>query len=116
MAGVNVLNVIEQTRLPDWAIIGMLLCIVAIMIFLFELFTESNAKRMTVCGIGLACTLALLFSFWCAGKTIFSEEIVQYECTIDSNVSFVELQEKYTVIEQRGDIWVLEEKTNGKVD
>ena len=34
----------------------------------------------------------------------------QYECLIDKSVSMEDVYEKYTVIERRGDIWVLEDK------
>ena len=34
----------------------------------------------------------------------------RYECTIDKSVSFLELTEKYDVVEQYGDIYVLEDK------
>lgn len=116
MDGVIVLNVVERTRLPDWAIIGILLCIFAMAVFFIELLTGNTTKIMNICGIGLACGLFLTLVFWAVGKGITPDRWMQYECTIDKNVSFVELYEKYDVIEQRGDIWVLEEKTDGKVD
>lgn len=34
----------------------------------------------------------------------------QYECLIDKSVGMEDVYEKYTVIERRGDIWVLEDK------
>ena len=34
----------------------------------------------------------------------------RYEATIDDSVSFLDLQERYNVIEQNGRIWVLEDK------
>lgn len=34
----------------------------------------------------------------------------QYECLIDKSVSMEDVYEKYTVIERRGDIRVLEDK------
>ena len=116
MDGVIVLNVVERTRLPDWALICILLCVFAMAVFFIELLTGDTQKKINISGIGFACTLILIFIFLVVGQTVASKRIMQYECTIDSNVSFVELCEKYDVIEQRGDIWVLEEKTNGEVD
>lgn len=115
MDGVIVLNVIERTRLPDWAIICIVLCAFAMAVFLVEMLAGSTIKKINIGGIGftLAVVLILIF-FWLGIFT--SNKIAQYECTIDSDVSFVELCEKYDVIEQRGDIWVLEEKTNGEAD
>ena len=116
MAGVNVLNVVEQIRLPDWAITCILLCMFAMAVFFIGLLTGNTAKITNICGIGFVCTLVLTFVFLWLGRTFVPNRITQYECTIDKDVSFVELHEKYNVIEQRGDIWVLEEKTNGEVD
>ena len=112
MDGVTVLNVIEKTRLPDWATIGIVLCLFAMVAFLLVFLAGDSIKKINICGTGLCCTLVLAFIFFFIG-TYTSDTMLRYECTIDSNVSFVELYEKYNVIEQRGDIWVLEEKTSG---
>lgn len=116
MDGVIVLNAIERTRLPDWILIGISLCAFVMGCFFIELLTGDTTKRTNIGGIGFACTLVLIFIFLVIGKTVAPKRIMQYECTIDNKASFVELYEKYDVIEQRGDIWVLEEKTNGEVD
>ena len=34
----------------------------------------------------------------------------QYECLIDSSVSLEDVYEQYTIVERRGEIWVLEDK------
>jgi hypothetical protein len=34
----------------------------------------------------------------------------RYECTIDETVSMKDVYERFEIIEQRGDIWVLEDK------
>lgn len=112
MDGVTVLNVIEKTRLPDWAIIGVVLCLFTMVVFFIAFVDGDTIKKVNIGGTGLCCTLVLAFIFFLVG--LFTSDIIpRYECTIDSNVSFVELYEKYNVIEQRGDIWVLEEKTSG---
>ena len=36
----------------------------------------------------------------------------QYEVTISDKVSFVELNEKYRIIEQRGEIYIIQERNN----
>lgn len=112
MDGVTVLNVIEKTRLPDWAIIGVVLCLFALMVFFIEFSTAKTIRKIDICGAGLCCTMVLAFIIFLVGL-FTSNTISRYECTIDSNVSFVELYEKYDVIEQRGDIWILEGKTSG---
>lgn len=111
MDGVTVLNVIEKTQLPDWAIASIVLCTFAMIGFLFAFLAGDSIKKINICGTGLCCTMILIFIFFLIG-TYTSDTMLRYECTIDSNVSFVELYEKYNVIEQRGDIWVLEEKVS----
>lgn len=34
----------------------------------------------------------------------------KYECTIDESVSIQDIYDRYEVVEQRGEIWVLEDK------
>lgn len=36
--------------------------------------------------------------------------LTRYECLIDESVSMTDVYERYKIIEQRGDIWVLEDK------
>lgn len=116
MAGVNVLNIVERTRLPDIMVITLFLFLLGVAIFFINLLTTDKVKMTNFCGIALTCCMVGALLSWIIGKTVIPNRVAQYECTIDSNVSFVELYEKYDVIEQRGDIWVLEEKANGTVD
>lgn len=39
-----------------------------------------------------------------------STDRCRYEVTLDESVSITDIYEKYDVVEQRGDIWVLEDK------
>lgn len=63
------------------------------------------------CAIG--CLVLFLSAVACAA---LSDEVVvptgkyQYEVLIDDEASFIEITEKYIVIEQRGEIFVVEEK------
>ena len=68
MDGVIVLNVVERTRLPDWAIIGILLCMFAMAVFLNKLLTKNTIKIMNICWIGFVCTLVLIFVSCGQGK------------------------------------------------
>ena len=38
----------------------------------------------------------------------------KYEATIDENVPFIEVYEKYDVVKQKGNIWVLKDKEKNK--
>lgn len=36
----------------------------------------------------------------------------RYECLIDGTTPFIEVAENYNIVEQRGDLWVLEDKVD----
>ena len=116
MDGVTILNTIERTRLPDIMVITCFLFLFGTAIFFINLLASDKVKTIDFCGIALTCCMVGALLSWIIGKTVIPNRITQYECTIDKDVSFVEVYEKYNVIEQRGDIWVLEEKVDGKVN
>mgnify|MGYP004677767575 CR=1 FL=1 len=56
---------------------------------------------------------AVLIMVLVADVVIYDKEPTgryQYECTIDDSISFNSVMKYYTIIEQHGDIWVLEDK------
>lgn len=116
MDGVTVLNIVERTRLPDIMVITCFLFLFGTAIFFINLLASTKVKAIDFSAIALTCCMVGALVSWIIGKTVIPNRVAQYECVIDKNVSFVELYEKYDVIEQRGDIWVLEEKVDGKVD
>ena len=114
----TVLNVVELTKTAPaikWIAAGCILSILSS--FIIGISTAGKGKRgdtITTCSFVL-----LIISFFgaviCAA---LSDEIVvsngkyQYEIIIDDNTSFTEVTEKYDIIEQRGEIFVVEEREN----
>ena len=112
LEGITVLNQTEITILTDmtaWIVIG-----IAIVIFVVYF------------GIGRICymeakyiPLAIIISFG-VGMLLFTwlkpyiidtnSNRYRYECLIDESVSMTEVHERYEIVEQRGDIWVLEDR------
>ena len=63
------------------------------------------------------CRIAAVIFFIACITTFFIGAIFEkpsgryrYECLIDDTVPYTEIYDKYDVIEQRGSIWVLEDK------
>lgn len=117
MDGVTILNTFTVSDCSSLAmIIGIISGIISAIFFYFMI--DSYGGTDTIC-YGIVCVIALIGAMFILfmSQNHWRVNVRQrHECILDSNVSFVELYEKYDVVEQRGDIWVLEEKTDGKVD
>lgn len=111
MEGVTILNQLEIMKEPGWWLWAVLGCGIALVIGMFTLLT--NDYRSDIVGLlasvaailGLFGMLVLIWGDWTepTGK-------YEYEAIIDDTVVFTELYEKYEVVEQRGEIWVLKDK------
>ena len=109
--GITVLN---QTEIyigiiPGWVylalVIGCIIC--AIMALIFD---SNHWTKCTISSGVLAVICILVFFVLIIWLPVKSSGRYKYECTIDKSVSMTEVYEKYKVVEQRGDIWVLEDK------
>lgn len=105
--GITVLNKIAVTGLPAWTLVLVFIIFVAGLIVFFVSMILDWPVWVTM----FSLIVSLLTIVICA---IFSGIIktgeYQYECIIDDSVSYNEIVENYNIIEQRGDIWVLEDK------
>ena len=109
MEGVQILNKIEVT---EFGVCNILLLIafifftvisIALMIIVDEIYLTIIFGVLTVV-FTIACGVSMAISFDSSGKHY------RYECLIDESISLNDLYEKYEIVEQRGEIWVLEEK------
>lgn len=111
MDGITILNTIIVDDYARWVLPTVLaLGIVCICTFLLMLNTSGGTD--TIClGIVSLLSLIVVFIIVVVSKSHWRiNERNQYECIIDDSVSINEVYENYSVIERRGDIWVLEEK------
>lgn len=116
MDGVTILNTVEVARAPDWAVICFFLFAFFGAVFFILFLTSNTVKTINLCGIMFTCFFVIALVSWFIGRIGFPDRTIQYECVVEDSVSIVELYEKYDVVERRGDIWVLEEKTDGEID
>ena len=103
MEGIQILNVIERTDMTPMGIcfgIAMFVFWLAIMIFL----ASDKYKAVIVCFVLMLVCGAVMFHPSMEVKTKL------YEAIINDTVSFAELNDNYNIVEQRGSIFVLEEK------
>lgn len=103
MEGVEILNIIYIQQMHPMEIIGFMLLIFGGFLFIIALGCEER-NAMIVFLIMTFIGMILLF---------YTEELepkIQYEVTVDESVSYKKLTDKYNIIEQRGEIFVLEEK------
>ena len=120
MDGVTILNEIEVVQVVNDAfnytaafialIITVLICAVA-GFFIGRLDCEEvgGAVMGVLIGLVLSIFTGALFGI-ILGYPPVTESTMRYEVTIDDSVSLTEFYEHYNVIEQRGEIFVVEEK------
>lgn len=109
----TVLNVIELTKTaPVMNTIFLSSVVLVILSFIGIINTPASKEKL-----GVACAtvlfIALISTIVCGAiKDNFTvpNGKVRYEVLINDDTSFTEVIEKYEIIEQRGEIFVLEEK------
>lgn len=120
MDGITVLNEIVETIEPlsiwVWALM-LGLAIILTLILICGLFWSVKKKNID-CIVLLSFYSLLAVFIWisvCYGYKETQREpytIIQYEVTLSSDVSLIEFNEKYKIIEQRGQIYVIQEREN----
>lgn len=112
----TILNTIELTKtapLINWISVGSIISL--LLSFIIGMFSAGKGKRCDT--IATCCFAMVILSF--IGLFIcapLSDMITvpngkyHYEITIDNGTSFAEVIEKYNIIEQRGEIFVVEER------
>ena len=110
--GIDVLNKTELMTSPLWGLIFVVVggLLIVIGFVLLANGAIDGCEPMFVFGL-FACVISacLIISALVKANTIQTGRY-RYEVTIDDSVSFLDLQEKYDVIEQNGKIWTLEDK------
>lgn len=113
MEGVNILNRIELMDYhPGWWLWVIIALAVVFAIAMCVLIpgdrisdTVNTIAFFTVVISFVSILVLLIWGNWAEPSGRY-----KYEATIDDTVSFTELYEKYEVVEQRGEIWVLKDK------
>lgn len=104
--GITVLNKIAVTGVPSWIVLSaIILFTIGLLVFIVSLIADGPAWTVIISLVGLL----ILVICSILDATIKAGEY-RYECIIDDSVSYNEVVENYNIIEQRGNIWVLEDK------
>lgn len=123
MQGVNILNTTEILGNPSWDInlisIGLFIATIGAIFMIITMIMDGAYKftyktTVTMAVVSFLTIIVGLLVVIITSITSLQKRVptgrCQYEATIDDTVSFTELNDKYEVIEQRGKIWILEDK------
>ena len=120
MDGVNILNTEEILEAPCWAFDALAISAIACIVFVIGIIIIVSIAEYVGVDLDFLCTIFLgLFTVSGILTIVFGivncleispTGVYRYEATIDDSVKINELHEHYNVVEQRGDIWILEDK------
>lgn len=112
MEGITILNqteVMEPTPLAVKVIvILMIIALISCIAFFIADYVMASITCPVILGfISISSLVTVLIIGILSPKHLTG---YKYEVTIDENVSMKEVYERYEIVEQRGDIWVLRNK------
>lgn len=122
MDGVTILNTYSDTN----SIITLLIaCIILSLLSIFavyavsERFSKFNGYVLAYIIMGVLCIVGIVSSIVIL-CTLPKKPQTLYEVTISDDVSFTEFMDKYYIVNQRGEIYIVKERENndreGKAD
>lgn len=107
------MTILNQTEVMVSIIPGKFVFIGLALSFICTIMANVSEKRQDF------YTIAAVIFFIASITTVFIGATFKnpsgryrYECLIDDTVPYTEIYDKYDVVEQRGSIWVLEDKEN----
>ena len=112
MEGITILNqteIMEPTPLAVTVVVILMIiaAITCIAFFIAYITMVSNVCPVILAFISISSLVTVFFIGVLSPKHLTG---YKYEATIDKNVSMKEVYERYEIVEQRGDIWVLRDK------
>ena len=103
MEGVRILNEISPMSAGIWVSIGLFLSIGIASLFSVIIISDKGERVVPILVSLIPVVVSIILFF------VEYTSQPQYEATIDDNVKISEFEEKYKIIERRGDIYVIEE-------
>lgn len=111
MGGITVLNVTTVSENSTLLVTAIVFLMIGAMINTLVVLKSDNSKDCILHGV---FAIVLLIMCIVVGVVMDRDKKAnthnQYECLIDSSVSLEDVYEQYTIVERRGEIWVLEDK------
>ena len=108
----TILNTTVVTELVNWYGKGIAICgLIAIIGYCIVGISHDHGLDILFI-IGLFMMVGGILAMFAIGiwEPQVKTDRKRYEVIIDDSVTFYEIYEKYKVIDQRGDIWILEDK------
>ena len=106
MEGVRILNEISPMSAGIWVSIGLFLSIGIASLFSVIIISDKGERVVPILVSLIPVVVSIILFF------VEYTSQPQYEAIIDDNVKISEFEEKYKIIERRGDIYVIEEIEN----
>lgn len=105
--GITILNTTAITGLPTWvSVLAFVIFFIGAIVFAVSMILDGP---VWVTASSLMIGLIIMIACGIFKYTVKTGEY-RYECIIDDSVSYNEVVENYKIVEQRDDIWVLEDK------
>lgn len=107
--GVTILNKVAITGLPSWIkALAAVMLIIGTVVFAISMIKDDWPVWITI--ISIISGMLIMTVCGLLDLVIIKPGEYRYECTIEDSVSYNDIVENYKIIEQRGNIWVLEDK------
>lgn len=103
MEGVRILNEISPMSAGIWVSIGLFVAIGILSLFM-GIHVSDKGERVVPILVSLIPIVISVIIFF-----LQYTSPMRYEAIIDDNVKISEFEEKYKIIERRGDIYIIEE-------
>lgn len=113
MEGVEILNVIpEQQIISGTNVFGFVIIVLCLVGFIISLAFDhhEDANGLIACVTLAVITIPLIIGVIFISDTSASIKPTQYEIMVSDEVNYIELTEKYEIIEQRGKILIVQER------
>lgn len=105
--GITILNKTSVAGLPTWvSVLAFIIFVTGLIVFAVSMILDGPVWITTsslIISLSIMVTCGIL-------KCIIKTGEYRYECIINDSVPYNEVAENYKIIEQRGDIWVLQDK------
>ena len=106
--GIHILNKTAVMEMPDVFGVAIFIGIALALISFVILLVVDNSTITIISGITMLIGIILVIFSPIVGEEVETGRY-RYEVTIDESVKFTDIYDNYEVIEQRGEIWVLED-------
>lgn len=110
MDGVTILNQIEDVSGFPLGIILIILCFAAMVLSIYAICLMIKEKSFEALFFPIIAIIISVMAFGAGICNINESPHINYEVTISDEVSFKDFTNKYEVIEQRGEIYVVKER------